>query len=230
MKLPFAIHKPSMIRLSELNPAAYNPRKISPTKYEALKESIRSEGFVESVVVQKEGLRIVGGHQRVRAAKELAIEAGVAPPEIPCVVLDIGDERAKKLNIKLNNIKGDFEARSLGELLIDLYEDKIPEEEALDLGFDSEADAMKLIHLIEPPEVLDVDPKPPSEFGRSITLSIEFGTVERRNEIKKLLIERATLEKKKPGDIIADLLAPKIRSRAEAKAKTKAPKKARASA
>jgi ParB-like chromosome segregation protein Spo0J len=217
MKAPFAVHVPKLIKLSDLNPAAYNPRKISPGKYEALKQSIRIDGFVESVVVQKSDLRIIGGHQKTRAAMELSIEAGVSPPEVPCIVLDIDDARAKKLNVKLNNVRGEFDARLLGELLIDLYDVTIPAEEAIDLGFEQD-EAQKLIHLIEPPEKLDIDPDPPSTFGKSITLSLEFTTVEARDRIKKILVERATIEKKKSGEIIAAMLSPsKVRSRAEVK-------------
>lgn len=205
----FVVHAPSMILLGDLNPAAYNPRKISPEKYEALKQSIKTEGFVESIVVQKSGLRIIGGHQRVRAAKELCIEAGASLPQVPCIVLDVDDVRAKKLNIKLNNLKGEFEARMLGELLIDIYDaPTIEMDEALDLGFGSAEEAQKLMHLIEPPEV-DLRPSEPPTFGKSVTLSLEFGSVEERDRVKKILMERAEVEKKKTGAIIANLLLPK---------------------
>ena len=215
--VPFVVHEPKSIPIADLNPAAYNPRTISPEKYEALKESIRTEGFVESVVVQKNGLRIIGGHQRVRAAKELSIEAGVAPPAIPCIVLDIDDVRAKKLNIKLNRLRGEFEARMLGELLVDIYEDgAISVEESNNLGFAHE-EALKFMHIVDPPARID-EPSEPKSFGRSLTLSIEFATVEMRDRIKKLLAERATLEKKKTGDIVASVLVPPRARKAKKKA------------
>lgn len=203
---PFEVHVPSLIKVADLNPAAYNPRKIAPEKYEALKKNIIDEGFLEAIVVQKDGLRIIGGHQRARAVKELSIEAGVVPPEVPCIVLDIDDRRAKKLNIKLNNIQGEFEARMLGELLVDIFDEvQIDESEALDLGFALQ-EATKFIHIVEPEVAMPGETDPVTSFGRSPTLSLEFETAELRDAVKKHLLERADLEKKKIGDIVADAL------------------------
>ena len=70
----FKVHVPTLHRVSDLNPSAYNPRKITPEKFEALKESIRVDGFLEPIVVQKKGLNIIGGHQRVKAIKEICVE------------------------------------------------------------------------------------------------------------------------------------------------------------
>ena len=67
----FDVHATKLIRVAELNPSAYNPRRISPEKFEALKESIKRDGFLEPLVVQKKGLRIIGGHQRLKAIKEI---------------------------------------------------------------------------------------------------------------------------------------------------------------
>lgn len=217
---PFVVHVPGMIAPGALNPAAYNPRKITPEKYEALKANILAEGFVEPVVVQKKGSKIIGGHQRVRAVKEICIEAGSVIPEIPCVVLDIDDVRAKKLNIKLNALTGDFEARLLGELLIDIYEAPIiVPEEAMLLGLEP-LDAQKYMRLIEPlPEVPRSEE--PSGFARSVTLSLDFDSVDERNTVKKILQERSEVEKKKTGSIVAAFLAPRRAKQTPVKASGK---------
>jgi len=57
----------------KLNPAAYNPRKISPQEFQRLCRSIREFGFIEPAVVRKDGV-IIGGHQRVKAAMEVGLE------------------------------------------------------------------------------------------------------------------------------------------------------------
>lgn len=229
----FVVHTPVMVPLADLNPAAYNPRTISPEKYEGLKQSILTDGFVESVAVQKKGLRIIGGHQRVRAAKELSIEAGIAPPAVPCVVLDIDDRQAKKLNLKLNRLRGEFDARLVGELLLDIFEEPktiTPEDTHL-LGFEPD-EAAKFMRIVEPSIVLgsEAPTLPENEtrsFGKSITLSIEFTTIATRDRVKKLLIERSQFEKKKSGDLVADAIAPMPKSGAK---KTAAKKKKRAAA
>ncbi len=205
--MSFVVHVAVMIAARDLNPSPYNPRKISHEKFDALKESIKHDGFLEPLVVQKKGLRIIGGHQRLKAVKEICVEESAATPEIPCIVLDIPDKAAKRLNIKLNKIQGEFEARMLGELLVDLYEDKmspIPAEDFGMLGFDAN-EAEKFIRLIEP----DLVPLPQDEpaggssFAQSVTLSIEFDSVSLRDKVKKLLLANAKTTKKKTGEVVA---------------------------
>lgn len=221
----FQVHEQRMLKVVDINPAAYNPRRISPEKYEGLKESIRTEGFVEPLVVQKKGLGLIGGHQRLRAVKELAIEAGEKPPDLPCTIIDIDDVRAKKLNIKLNSLTGEFDARLLGELLIDIYDDpvKVIHEEALHLGFEQE-EVIKYMHLVEPPPPKPAGDDGGTSFAKNTTLSLEFDSASIRDAVKKILKERSELEKKKSGDVIASLLMP-MRTRG---VKKKASKKRRA--
>jgi len=159
---------------------------MPPEKYEALKESMRTEGFVEPLVVQKKGLQIIGGHQRLRAVKEIAIEASVAPPDLPCIVLDIDDARAKKLNMKLNNLKGEYEARMLGELLIDLYEEpsRVTEEEAMSLGFTQE-EVVKHMHIVEPPVIVPTDGDEWEQHHR-LTRELEVRCEARRRRLMAL--------------------------------------------
>lgn len=202
----FKVHATVMVRVAELNPAAYNPRKISPEKFDALKESIRHDGFLEPMVVQREGMRIIGGHQRLKAVREICIEAAKAAPDLPCVVLDVDDKVAKKINIKLNKINGDFEARLLGELLVDIFdqdETTVPVQEFPLLGFDPQ-EAERYIRLIEPGRV----PLPsvvgePGSFGKSVTLSIEFDSVALRDKVKTLLTENGKTTKQKSGQLVA---------------------------
>lgn len=202
----FEVHKPSMVRVADLNPAAYNPRKITPEKFDALKESILKDGFLEPLVVQKKGLRLIGGHQRLKAVKEICVEESKPAPDLPCIVLDVDDLAAKRLNIKLNKIQGEFEARMLGELLVDIYEANVtlPTDDFALLGFET-SEAEKFIRLIEPDRV----PLPPSEpeegssFGKSLTLSLEFDSVTLRDKVKKLLLANAKTTKQRTGSLVA---------------------------
>jgi ParB-like chromosome segregation protein Spo0J len=97
----------------KLNPAAYNPRKISPQEFQRLCRSIREFGFIEPAVVRKDGV-IIGGHQRVKAAMEVGLE------KIPVLRLDVSEERAKALNLALNKISGEWDMPLLKDLLQDL--------------------------------------------------------------------------------------------------------------
>lgn len=209
----FTVHLATPTRVAELNPAAYNPRRISPEKFEALKESIRIGGFMEALVIQKNGMRVIAGHQRLRAVKEISVEDSKQAPDLPCIVLDLSDTEAKKLNIRLNKIRGEFEERLLGELLVDIYEsDKssLSTDAFGMLGFDNSVhEAEGYIRLIEPNLVPMPDAgsgSEPSAFGRSITLSVEFDSVALRDKVKKLLSENSKTTKQKTGSLVAQAL------------------------
>ena len=108
--------------------ADYNPREIEPHQLEALKRSIDRWGFVEPVIVNKRTGLIVGGHQRTKAAIELAIE------EVPVTYVDLDDDAEKALNIALNKIAGDWDEQKLSDLLADLEKGG---QDLEDLGFES---------------------------------------------------------------------------------------------
>ena len=61
------------IPVTELKPAAYNPRKkLKPgdKEYEKIKNSIQEFGFADPFVVNSD-MTIIGGHQRLNVAIDL---------------------------------------------------------------------------------------------------------------------------------------------------------------
>jgi len=103
---------------SKLNPAEYNPRKSSNKEYKHLKESIQRFGLVDPIIVNKVNNRIIGGHFRVRVAKDLGFK------EVPCVYVEITDEaREKELNVRLNKNLGEFDLELLSEFDMSILKD-----------------------------------------------------------------------------------------------------------
>lgn len=203
-----------LIHPSRLNPAPYNPTRITPERLEGLKQDIRLFGFVDNLVIQKVSPRyttmvVVGGHQRLRAVREICIEDNVPQPELPCIVLDLTDRQAKMLNAALNAERGVPDAKLLGEMLESIHhESPIILEERMAMGFDDEDDLRKFLKLSEPPRI---DPEDPPVFGRSVTLSLEFNGVRERDAVKQKLLELASAGGKKTGDIVMGLLKTKPR-------------------
>lgn len=124
------------IRLSELHPASYNPRKKlkkGDKEYEKIKQSLLKFGYVDPIIVNKD-LTVIGGHQRLTVLKDLDYETA------KCVIVDLSKEDEKALNIALNKIIGQWDDQLLADLLLDLQESDFN----LDLtGF-------------EPPEIDDI--------------------------------------------------------------------------
>lgn len=106
------------IKIKDLIPASYNPRKkLKPgdKEYEKIKRSIEEFGYVEPVIVNSD-LTIIGGHQRVTVLSDLGYE------EIDCIVVEIDKTKEKALNIALNKITGEWNKELLADLIRDLQE------------------------------------------------------------------------------------------------------------
>jgi ParB-like chromosome segregation protein Spo0J len=76
-------------KISELYPAAYNPRKdLQPDdpEYQRLKKSIIEFDYVDPVIWNKRSDRVVSGHQRLKIMKELGREV------IEVSVVDLPEE------------------------------------------------------------------------------------------------------------------------------------------
>jgi len=100
------------MKLEDLRPAEYNPRKIGKKAFRGLGKSIESFGFLVPIVWNQRSGNIVGGHQRY----QLLMDEGEAEADVVVVDLDNDDEVA--LNIALNNpkMRGQFTEDAIGAL------------------------------------------------------------------------------------------------------------------
>jgi ParB-like chromosome segregation protein Spo0J len=105
-----------VVPLSLLNPAPYNPRKMSDSARAALDKSIERFGIVELIVWNERSGNVCGGHRRLeKLQRERATETKV-------VVVQIDKPAEEKaLNVALNSrlLVGDF-TPDLEELLVEI--------------------------------------------------------------------------------------------------------------
>jgi hypothetical protein len=119
------------MKISDFEPADYNPRKITGEELERLAASIRqhtdalkgwdsSRGFrlASTITVNSRGNRIVGGHQRVKALEQLE-QDWVHDEDITWVDLAPGSHAEKALNVALNShdAAGSFDWEALSAIL-----------------------------------------------------------------------------------------------------------------
>jgi hypothetical protein len=92
------------LSLDDLTPADYNPRTISDDALDGLRKSIERFDLVQPIIWNERTKRIVGGHQRVKAMRQLG------RTEAQVVVVDLPETEEKALNIALNSpaIAGEF--------------------------------------------------------------------------------------------------------------------------
>lgn len=137
--------------------APYNPRTISDHDLQALGRSMTSFGVVEPIIVNRTTGRIVGGHQRVKAAEGAGIE------RLPVVHVDLDEAQEKALNIALNRISGEFDVDKLSDLLKELQVAEVD----LDLTGLTQSELDDLLGGVESPEDglndPDLVPEPPDE-------------------------------------------------------------------
>lgn len=112
---------PKKVPVTSLKPFEKNPRKITPKDLENLKRSITEDGYHQRIIATPD-LRVIGGHQRIKALKEL----GFTDVEILVPDSDIPDEQFKRILVRDNMEYGTWEIEGLGELM--------PMGELMDIG------------------------------------------------------------------------------------------------
>jgi DNA modification methylase len=125
------------VPIQELRPDPANPRRISDQELETLTRSIREFGLVDPIIARREDKAVIGGHQRLLAARRLGYKT------VPVVFLDLSLEQARLLNIALNKISGSFDQELLARLLSELNE--VPDLDLTLSGF-GEDELKKLLH------------------------------------------------------------------------------------
>ena len=146
-------------KLDDLIPYAKNAKRHDETQIANVAESIRQFGFVQPIVVDKNGV-IVIGHCRALAAKRLGME------KVPCVAVDeLTDEQVRALRIidnKTNESPWDMEM--LAEELPDIDLSGFDFDFGIDLPEESKEEEDKEIVEDEAPEV-DEDAEPIAKLG-----------------------------------------------------------------
>lgn len=141
-----------LIALNKLKPASYNPRTMGADELEGLKESIKTFGQQENLIVNKD-LTVISGHQRLKAMESLGLT------EAMCNVVDLDKRQEKKLNVLMNSqaISGRYNDLMLVEILEELKLDD--DYEALRLNLLEPLDLSPTeVEEDEAPEVDDVNP------------------------------------------------------------------------
>lgn len=136
--------------VGELRPNPWNPNRVPADVMHKLREYIRKEGLVQPLVVRRmpDHYQILGGFHRWTICKD---ELGYS--EVPCVVVDVDDKRAKLLTVNLNELSGDPVPALMAELVHDLSRDTSLEDLSTLLPY-SEAELRDFEELLKLPDGL----------------------------------------------------------------------------
>ena len=130
------------IAITDLNAAAYNPRKMKREEFLNLVQSIREFGFAQPITINSD-MTVIAGHQRLATAAECGMT------HVPCFQICVSKTQEKILNVALNRISGQFDEDKLKVLLEGL------ENEELELTGLSDKDLAQLLAQDPDPEEKD---------------------------------------------------------------------------
>ena len=112
-------------KVKDLIPADYNPRDLTSKQFQDIKDSINTFGLVDPIIVNIHDTRkniVVGGHQRLQVCRELGME------KVPCVEVNLTEDKEKELNIRLN--------KNVGQWNYDNLANFFDNNDLVDWGFD----------------------------------------------------------------------------------------------
>jgi DNA modification methylase len=132
--------KIEQVLIDTLRPDPANPRRIGERELEALTKSLKEFGFVQPVLARRSDDVVIGGHQRLIAARRLGLKT------VPVIFLDLPPEQARLLNLALNKISGQWDNELLARMLADL---KPIEDIDLSLSGFSEEELDKLLKSLD---------------------------------------------------------------------------------
>lgn len=137
------------IPVSKINPAKYNPRKITDSQLKALKRAMEEFGDLSGIVVNMRTGNLIGGHQRLknfdpawqickRPESDNVGTVAAGYIETPWGrwayrEVDWEDAKEKAANLAANKIGGEFDLPKLRDLLADIQASDI---DAALTGFD----------------------------------------------------------------------------------------------
>lgn len=160
-------------RLAAVKPNDWNPNRVSVRKFESIKLSMQTDGWMRSqplLIWQtddkgKKRNIIIDGEHRWRAGNEIGY------PKAPMVFVDgLTLSEAKALTIKLDNNRGTFEGQALTALLKDLIPSLKVEDPALALGF-TQSELNQALKITAPDTTIGSNP---SRNAITVTVPLYF--------------------------------------------------------
>ena len=188
------------IPVNQLRENSYNPNKLTGFKYDALVKQIAQEKeVVQPLLVRfnplknSEGItelalnayEILDGEHRWKAAKQVGLT------EIPCMVIEANDNRARAWTLGMNNIRGKPDALLLADVLRQLSE-SYSTDQLKELCAFNEREIAYYLKLLEAP----VDFTSAIELKNELPITLTFIVSEKEASVVNDALERINPENK----------------------------------
>ena len=107
------------MKIADLLPADYNPRRISDKALKGLRASLERFGELGGIVWNEQTGHLVGGHQRVKALAALNVDEA----DVRVVNLPLAEEKAANVALNHPGIGGEWDDALLRVVLEDIQRD-----------------------------------------------------------------------------------------------------------
>lgn len=182
------------ISRDEIKNADYNPRFISDAAKKKLRDNIKRVGLLDTIVVNKNTMNIVSGHQRIAIMDSLERKKDYS---ITVSLVDLTEKEEIEQNLFFNNSKaqGEYDPFKLGEIFN--YNDI----EVDNTGFEL-PDLGILGVEIDMTPVMDEEPERASDVN---TLKLNGEIYDNSHELRKAIGEYTQSENKSDNDVFVVL-------------------------
>ncbi len=121
------------LKRSDIHIPDYNPRKIDKENAKKLKKYIKEDTLVDTIIVNKQTMNIVGGTQRITALDSIYHFDKGKDYQLNVQMIDVDEKKEAIINVRLNNMdsQGEYDPVKLSEL-IEAFEIDVNE-----FGFDN---------------------------------------------------------------------------------------------
>jgi 23S rRNA G2445 N2-methylase RlmL len=120
-----------IVNRRDIHGADYNPRKTTESARKKLRAGLKKYGLVQPIVVNKQTMNIVGGHQRINEMDTIIRKPDY---QLSVAMINVSEKDEVGLNVFLNNqsAMGEWDITAL-QVIKELYPDIDYE---ADMGFD----------------------------------------------------------------------------------------------
>ena len=130
---------------SELNPASWRATYMLSPDLAVLARSVYKHGILSPIIVRKDGMTIVDGHERHSLALNNPQIRESVGEVVPVSIIDCTEQEAMILHIQMNRGRGSVVSKRLSALVRKLYISKSATEQDLCSAFNMTLDEFEVL-------------------------------------------------------------------------------------
>lgn len=104
-----------------LDQNAWNPNVVQNAELRLLEHSLLTMGWIQPILINNSGIIIDGFHRWSLSRDSKAIRARY-DGNVPCAVIDVDDDHARAMTVRINRAKGTHRAQQMSEIAKHLAE------------------------------------------------------------------------------------------------------------